>query len=467
MMKFLVILLFIGFGVVLSDSKNLNLLTRAFSNIIKILFELDRKIVIVNIGVDLKIVDSVMMRNLRYKVIPYVLKNVKSYANVVENNVLFKLDSSAVLTFDSVESLKHFNDKVELMNKFPKSLVFYVFCLGATFDDILTLKETVVLAREKRKGERVIPNEMQHILQLQYFIVEEEESIRLLTFVWYSSKICSEPQITEVNRFDKKMKTWKNSNLIEEKFENFHGCPLVFGVWFQGFAMEYKRFANKTFDYAGYNIEFLYGLESDLNYTVVLNPFLRPEHTYFYRNVSVDLFALEHCYNYYDEDNETFFITRPYVYKEISLAVPPGEKFSGYEKLFLPFDLRTWILIVMTFVAAFLTIFLLTFATQQIRNFVYGMNVNTPWLNVAAHFFGISQVVLPGRNFARFMTMMFILYSLIIRTAWQGKMFEFLQKDMRKPEIQSLEELIRKNYTLLIHKGFQDRYVEDLGIMKG
>lgn len=466
-MKFLVILLFIGSGVVLGENKNFDLLTRAFSNITKKLSELERKIVIMNFCLELKIVDLVMMRNLRYNVIPYVLKNVKSDADVVANNVLFELDNSAVLTFDSVESLKHFNDKVVLINKFPKSLVFYVICLGATFDDISSLKETVVIDREKRKGERVQPNEMQHILQLQYFIVEEEESIRLLTFVWYSSNSCSAPQITEVNRFDKKMKTWKNSNLVEEKFENFHGCPLVFGVWFQGFAMEYKRFANKTFDYAGYNIEFLYELEKDLNYTVVLNPFLRPEHTYFYKNVSVDLFALEHCYNYYDEDNETFFITRPYIYKEINLAVPPGEKFSGYEKLFLPFDLHTWILIVVTFAGAFLTIFLLTFATQQARNFVYGRNVETPWLNVAAHFFGISQVVLPGRNFARFMTMMFILYSLIIRTAWQGKMFEFLQKDLRKPEIQSLEELIRKNYTILIHQGFQDRYVENLNILKG
>lgn len=91
-------------------------------------------------------------------------------------------------------------------------------------------------------------------------------------------------------------------------------------------------------------------------------------------------------------------------------------------------------------------------------SFVFGVNVNTPSLNVARIFFGISQVRMPGRNFARFLTMMFILYSMIIRTAWQAKMFEFMQKKMMKAEVKSVEEMIEKNFTFFMQEDFYELY---------
>jgi hypothetical protein len=131
-------------------------------------------------------------------------------------------------------------------------------------------------------------------------------------------------------------------------------------------------------------------------------------------------------------------------------TVPPGEEYNNYEKLIFPFDDDTWKLITFTFVAAFVTIFILNFTSVKLRNFVFGPNVPSPSLNVAAHFFKIGQTIMPGKSFARFLVMSYILYCLIIRTAWQSKMFEFLQKEMRKPEVQSLEELAERNFTVVL-----------------
>lgn len=50
--------------------------------------------------------------------------------------------------------------------------------------------------------------------------------------------------------------------------------------------------------------------------------------------------------------------------------------------------------------------------------------------------------------------MLVIMFSLIIRTAYQGKMFEFLQKEMLKPTIRSIEEMIEQNYTIHVVSGF-------------
>jgi hypothetical protein len=46
--------------------------------------------------------------------------------------------------------------------------------------------------------------------------------------------------------------------------------------------------------------------------------------------------------------------------------------------------------------------------------------------------------------------MNYLLFCLVIRTAYLGKQFEFMQNEMRKPEIETIEELIQENYTLYI-----------------
>jgi hypothetical protein len=125
-------------------------------------------------------------------------------------------------------------------------------------------------------------------------------------------------------------------------------------------------------------------------------------------------------------------------------AVPPGEIYSGFEKVLFPFDHPTWFLILFTFVAAFVTIFIVNHMTSKIRNLVFGEDVSTPSMNVAAHFFGIGQVKVPQRSFARILIMIFILYCLIIRTTWQSKFFEFMQKDMRHLEVKTVAEVKEK-----------------------
>lgn len=123
--------------------------------------------------------------------------------------------------------------------------------------------------------------------------------------------------------------------------------------------------------------------------------------------------------------------TRPFSFSEQFIAIPPGEEYDGYEKLILPFDDATWMWLGVTFLAAFGTIFVLNFVPPDIKNFIIGRETITPALNVLRAFFGISHIVCPGRNFARFLMISFIWFSFIIRTGYQGKMFEFLQQEIR------------------------------------
>lgn len=58
--------------------------------------------------------------------------------------------------------------------------------------------------------------------------------------------------------------------------------------------------------------------------------------------------------------------------------------------------------------------------------------------------------ILPRRNFARFILALYLLFCLIIRTAYQGKQFEFLQKEIRPANVRSIDEMIQKDFTFYI-----------------
>jgi len=142
------------------------------------------------------------------------------------------------------------------------------------------------------------------------------------------------------------------------------------------------------------------------------------------------------------------------IYKELYFIIPPADRLTGWEILFLAFDKATWSMISLTLSVAFIAVAVIGFTSQSVRNFVFGENVSTPSLNILAAFFGVSQIVLPKRNFARFLLMAFIMWSLLIRTCYVGVLFEYLKGDGRKAPIKSIDEMLDRNFTYFI--SFED-----------
>lgn len=134
-----------------------------------------------------------------------------------------------------------------------------------------------------------------------------------------------------------------------------------------------------------------------------------------------------------------------------TLIVPPGEPYTDVERMFLMFDIETWIAIAVTFAISLIVIQIFKFMPRKIQNFMFGREIRTPTLNLVSIFLNGGQFRVPGRNFARFNLMMFIIWSLIIRTCYQSMLYQLLQADSRKPPIKSLEELYEKNFTYCSH----------------
>lgn len=365
----------------------------------------------------------------------------------------FSLTGSAVVLLDSIESLAKFNELKILPATFPMAYQLFIYCRNGSHDEIARINTS----------KRQTP-----IIQYEYFVIEEEKSIRLLTFVWYSLRKCNTSQLIEVNRFDKTSERWQNKDFKIDKFTTFFGCRINF--LFKGGMPEFASIAidyeNKAIsDCQGYICNIVKDFSLPLNYTYHMN--MHNSTHPLWPEIPTDVYIRESTLNlkFVADSNYKTLATRPIYHLNQYITVTPGEEFDGYEKLVLPFDENTWIWIGITFASAFVTIFVLKFVEPSMKNFVVGRGVEEPGLNVFRAFFGLSQVVCPEKNFARYLLMMFILFSLIIRTAYQGKMFEFLQKEMRKPTLATIEEMIEQNFTFYMQWNFK-KYFKELDLVQ-
>jgi hypothetical protein len=140
-----------------------------------------------------------------------------------------------------------------------------------------------------------------------------------------------------------------------------------------------------------------------------------------------------------------FYFSIPFI-----LIVPPGVPFTAFEKLFRPFELTVWLLLLLSFVSAAGVVTIVKTHSKSVRHFVFGQDINSPYLNILSVFLGVSMPSLPGRNFARSLLMSFLLFSIVKRTLYQGALFQFIQRDDRNKEIQTIDELVTKDFKVFM-----------------
>lgn len=145
-----------------------------------------------------------------------------------------------------------------------------------------------------------------------------------------------------------------------------------------------------------------------------------------------------------------FHLTFPLAIRCERFAVTKGLPYSPTEKMILPFDQISWILIITTLLIGIAAIVAITMIIpKDIAELLIGNSTAHPLFNLVSIFFGIGMIRVPNENCARFLLMIFILYCIVIRTAYQGKMFEFMTGDMRKPTPKTFKELVEREIPIL------------------
>ncbi|KAL7025525.1 hypothetical protein ACKWTF_013513 [Chironomus riparius] len=286
--------------------------------------------------------------------------------------------------------------------------------------------------------------------------------------------------MTRIHFYDKASMKWVGKLKAYEKFLDFNGCELIMMLptidlrYLNSYHWGYADVDSNQFEVLGitpiifklagekYNFKdeyapaIVYERDWIMNFNMSTFIYYGINETPKDANVYFDITGV-HLNNL-----STFRMSNAFFDIKYNLFVTPGDPYSPYEKLFLPFDLTTWILLVSTFGITFITIFIINHLPRSARNFVYGRKIETPTLNVISIFFGISQARLPTENFSRFILILFIYFCLIFRTCFQSKSFEFLTSEPRRPPPKILEDLVVQNFTAYtLFKDSFEKIIED------
>lgn len=310
-------------------------------------------------------------------------------------NHAIKLNQSAVLLFDTINSLQDFNNKVRLENDYSRKLAFLTIALNASSQDLLKINNTLMVRH-------------------QNYLIEYDKYIGLETFSWYTSLACNTSQMIEVNRFNKSSSRWMTKVFFPNMFENLNGCKLVIGVPSQSPALGIDYHPDGSVaNIWGYNSLIIQNIAEHLNFTIVYNPYDWATRSYHDKALAVDYRMLSEPIQYIAYGD--IFISETYFFQTSTFMVPPGRLYTSFEKLFLPFDVEVWLAILFLFFVAFTAIFILSYSRKSWRMFVYGRNNENAVINLLIHFFGGAQKKLPRFNFARYILMIYILFSLVMR----------------------------------------------------
>lgn len=116
------------------------------------------------------------------------------------------------------------------------------------------------------------------------------------------------------------------------------------------------------------------------------------------------------------------------------------------------------------FVLAVIIMFVLKLIPTQNRDFIVGKSNNTPFFNMIYIYLGgaITLDRVPVRNFARTIFLIWLLFSLVIRNAYQGKLFDNLRSKQRMAPLFRLNDLFQSDLRLYLMESFYQNVADIL-----
>lgn len=367
-------------------------------------------------------------------------------------NTKQNLYQSAIIFADDINKFDEIDANLVLNNNFQKHIILIIVFMNAN-------RRTF----KKIRGRAYLKVNSSYMELYTYFFAVDKDEFLLVSLEWFSKKYCNNPHLALINSFNKLEQKWNYELKYQQKFMNFWNCMItletdlkdilsvnLYNGLITGLVPEFFRILSSV---GNFNSNFQIQLSTN-------EPYVR-DGIIFYSNVYFSL-GMYSTYTFGKVHFGSAFIQSSYPF-----YVTPGELYTSYEKLLLPFDDMTWYYIIITYFVVFLVLFILKFLPKWIQGTVYGSNVQTPALNVLQILFGISQIKVPNETSPRIILIGFLFFCLVIRTAYQGVSFDFLTSEMRKKPIDSIEKLISQNFTVVTMESSGYAFADLISTMVG
>lgn len=287
-----------------------------------------------------------------------------------------------------------------------------------------------------------------------------KSSINVQTFVPFSVGKCFDTKAQIINSFDNKTLKWKFTNFFPKKLRKLHNCPIKITTFEYEPAVIVRKSGNGSISLVGNDIELMKGLSNILSFKIELN--FMPNYGdwgFLHKNgtatgaqkllldgrtdVVIGWLYMAYLKSLFFSQGEAYFMV------PLVVVVPPGSSFTPLEKLLIPFEVNVWASLLAVLIVAFIVIVIVDFqANRSVRNLIIGVEIKSPLMELLVALCGSSSHKLPRQHFARFLLALFLLFCLVMRTLYQSGLFHFMQSDKKVREVETVDELISKGFTV-------------------
>ncbi len=144
----------------------------------------------------------------------------------------------------------------------------------------------------------------------------------------------------------------------------------------------------------------------------------------------------------------------PIFFEFLKFVVPPGKSFTQVENFGRVFDSTTWTLISIVFLLAGATVLIISFRSEKVKTYAFGVHYNNAFMDYLATIFGSALSIQPNALFPRLIIVEFVLFCFVMRSIYQGSLFNFLQSGAKANTVQSIDEMISKGFTFFMLQGY-------------
>ncbi|KAG4066952.1 hypothetical protein HA402_007700 [Bradysia odoriphaga] len=394
--------------------------------------------------------------------------------SVILSNILANLDENISITW-TINDDRYLNRSVDFINNLiftdsyeswllisknivPKSLDYfgyYTVVITQFYKDHTTIVNNILHDCWK--------NDILNVNILTYEPTDAKEDLILYTYFPFTPSNCGNVVPVIWNRFQSGRFDDPNNELFPMKTENFHQCPISILVnLIKPLISVKKTYPNDTYDFEGIEYNVLQTLSERINFTPVFsihwddNVGMVYENgtvsealgEVFHRNVNITVGGLV----FTPADKKALSATKSYLFDNIIFVVPNASPYTSFEKLFFPFTLSMWTLILVVLMGAIVVIKILQLYNRVAYEFVVGEKNNSPYLNLISVLITGGVEYEPRTNFAKFLLILWILACFILQTVYQGELFTFIKMNKMKASVRSIDELIERNIAIKLIK---------------
>lgn len=305
-----------------------------------------------------------------------------------------------------------------------------------------------------------------HIYNVNVLVLNSNSSnlMSVFTYMPFSNESCGNTKPIQINEFDKSSMKWMTNEFFPKKFNQLNRCPIRFGCYEYNPDIVIHRNVSGSKEIAGVIVDIGMMFSDILNFTLNLIEYEQGTGTVFKNKTATALLSrllkneIDLIFGSLQIDRvDTFSATRTVHTDKIILVVPPPFLIDPIKKIFLPFTFASWISIGMVALLACCVVKVLKFTPSIVHDYVIGRNVKGTMLNICNIFLGGTQQILPRSNFPRFLLMKFMLFTLIMRSLYQGGVFHILKEDVNTKGLDTFDEFIEHEFTFYIYKSLARR----------